>query len=127
MSIIGRLISAIDSAQADTGLMDLQLDRMRDRMRAGVDVNGAPFRPYKRLPRDGRTAPLSRGGVALINAAKVGVVHSLDGADLVARMSGEARKITFYQNRLRQFVGFSEQDRSYGRSDFLESIKNNLR
>ncbi len=96
-------------------------------MRAGVDVHGAPFRPYKRLPKDGRTAPLGRGGVALINAAKVGVVTSLDGADLVAKMSGEARKITFYQNRMRQFVGFSDQDRSDGRSDFIASIKSSLR
>ncbi len=127
MSILGRLIPAIDSAQADPEIMERQLGRMRDRMRAGVDVRGAPFRPYKRLPKDGRTAPLGRGGVRLIDAAKVSAIPSLDGVDLVAKMSGEARKITFYQNRMRQFVGFSDGDRPDGRADFLAAIRRSLR
>lgn len=127
MSVLGRLIVAIDLAQRDERLIERQLDRMRDRVRAGVDVRGVPYRPYRRLPKDGRVMPLSRGGVKLIDRARIDVVNSLDGVDLSAKITGEAGRIVRYQNKMREFVGFSDDDRSKGRADFVDSLRKYMR
>jgi hypothetical protein len=124
--ILGRLAAAVDLAERDSSLMENQLRRMRDRTSAGVDVDGVPFAPYSRPDPDGRLVPLG-GGAKLIEGAKVGVATSLDGADLTATIDGEAGAIASAQNRLRHFVGYSDDDRQAIMSEFRAAIARNLR
>lgn len=120
MSRLARILDAIEVASQDKTVMERQLDRMEERVRAGVDIHGAPFIPFKRLPKDGRRTPLGRGG--LLTRAKVDGVNSLDGVDLRATVTGTTAKIAYYQNRRRQFWGFSDQDKNDAVSHFKTLI-----
>ncbi len=110
MTFVGRVLAAIEETMGDEKVMEDQLRRMVERTSHGVDVRGAPFAPYKRLPKDGRRTPLGRGG--LLARAKVDSANSLDGVDLRATVTGMTARIAYYQNRHRQFWGFAEQDRN---------------
>ena len=127
MGILEKFLMAFEQAAMDENALSGQLKRMEERTSSGVDVNGAPFKPFKRLPKDGRQTPLGRGGSLLIQRAKVSRLTSLDDASLRATIDGEAGIIASYQNRMRQFWGYSEQDRNHVYEDFLSSIKERMR
>lgn len=126
MNAVTKLIVAVKLAQQDHSIMERQLRRMQDRTRSGVDIHGVAFAPFKRLPKDGRQTPLGRGGL-LIARARVGSVNSLDGTALRATITGQAAKIAYYQNRRRQFWGFSQQDKLDVVADFKFAMKGGRR
>lgn len=120
MSDLSRFLAAVELVQQDTSIMERQLKRMEERTASGIDVKGASFLPYKRLPKDGRQTPLGRGG--LLTRARVDSATSLDGADLRATVTGTTARIAYYQNRRRQFWGFSTRDCEDMVADFKANI-----
>jgi len=121
VSFLARVLASVERTMADETIMGEQLKRMEERTSAGVDIHGAAFAPFKRLPKDGRRTPLGRGG--LLTRAKVDSATSLDGVDLRATVTGMTAKISYYQNRRRQFWGFSEDDKSIVREKLREAIR----
>lgn len=121
-----KLAKAVEVAQADSSLMEGQLDRMKRRTSAGVDVDGVPFAPYSCPEKDGQLVPLGAGD-RLIDRARVDVASSLDGVDLIATIDGEAGTIASAQNKLRHFIGYSDSDRQEIVSEYKAAIMRNLR
>lgn len=125
-SPLGRLLYAFELVQQEKSLIENQLDRMADRTAAGVDINGRPFKPYKHQPKDGRRVPLGRGGDTLIKRAKISASTSLGEGGLRATMDGTTGKIGAYQNKMRPFWGFSENDKEATFGDFMRALKDRM-
>lgn len=123
MSIVGKLLLALEAAQVDGTAMDNQLNRIKDRLRAGVGTDGRAFEPYAGPPKPGQQRPLVAGGAKLIDAATVGAFTSLDCAGVAATIEGQAGVIAAAQNKMRPFAGYSDNDTRQVVEDFLSVVK----
>ena len=111
---IDRLIKSIQ--QVDRFLipaMELEVQNTRDRLNRGIEVDGDQFAPYKNPNR-----PEFRGrrplqfAARLFNEAQIDVSEtSFGGVELRATIVGTPATIAIWQNVMRDFLGYSTQDR----------------
>lgn len=90
-------------------LVEGQIRRLAFRTASGVGVHGERFKPKKRPGRDPR---LVVAGPKLLSGLTVSVVRNSEGFVAGARFDENGGKIAGKQNSMRQFFGFSADDKA---------------
>ena len=128
--VIKRLITAVDGMGMNTSVMEQQIQRSKERLNMGVDLNGGTFAPYKDDRPSNQNRPLAQAA-RLWDDVRYSSSRTLEGFELTATITGEAAKIAIYQNVKRRFVGYSSGDRDLakqGVSTMLrEAMKRGIR
>lgn len=116
------MMHAVKSMENHQEVMEAQIDRTKQRLNTGVDVDGKLFAPFKDPKvKHINSRPLQRAAM-LYEPVRYDVVHGLAGAELHASISGTAAKIGRFQNSLRKFSGWSREDRAAMREDFGRAL-----
>ena len=123
ITAIKKLLRALDDVGAHSTVMEEQMIRTRDRLNAGVDVDGRPFAPYKTRRPYNHTRPLLHAA-QLFDPVKYDGTRSAVGFELKASIFGQAARIAYYQNFRRKFLGFSREDRRQVRDDLADALSN---
>jgi hypothetical protein len=122
---VERLLRSIDTIHLRSNPMEEQLQRTRDRLRSGIDVDGRTFAKYKNDNPKNHSRPLEKA-VHLYDHAKVMSGPDIGGAEFSLGISGRAAVIATYQNVRRTFSGFSDEDRSLVRENLFKNLREGM-
>lgn len=123
---INRLMRATDTFGAHSSVMESQIQRTRERLNLGIDVNGASFAPYKEDRPTNQERPLARAA-RLFDDVRYTYNRTLEGFDIIATITGQAAKIAHYQNVKRRFIGYSAEDRRSIKQGVAAMLKEAMR
>lgn len=127
ITAIQRLLDA--TSNIDGGLSRAnqnQVQRIKDRLNQGVDVDGNAFAPYKDPSRYKAPRPLSKAA-HLFDGAELSIESKGSSKEATSTIIGMAARIAFFQNVYRQFMGNSTEDKRAAMRDIAESIKDGVR
>lgn len=120
------LLYAVSEMRHATNLVENQVKSTQDRLNSGTDVDGKMFAKYKTVRPSNQSRPLLLAS-RLFDGASLGSQEMFDGTFLQATISGNAAIIARYQNSMRRFVGFSDDDRRVARESALSIISENMK
>ena len=119
---IKRLMFAAENLGHSTTVMEQQIQRSRDRLNMGVDLNGGTFAPYKDDRPSNQNRPLAQAA-RLWDDVRYSSSRTLEGFELTATITGQAAKIAIYQNVKRRFVGYSSGDRDLAKQGISTMLR----
>lgn len=122
ITAVKRLMAATDRVGPSLGRANSsQIDSIRRRLETGKDVHGNSFAPYKDPSRYSSPRPLAHAA-RLFEETSFSLESGTTGNRAVASISGLPARIAYYQNKYREFLGYSSEDRRDAVSEIGKSI-----
>ena len=103
-------------------VIERQVKSVQSRLSSGIETDGTPFSPYKQPEYYDQPRPLMKAA-RLFEGASVSTTSAGDLTEIRATIYGLPARIAYYQNKARQFLGYSDSDRKESVSGVVEAIK----